>query len=174
MYSIIEAESQFQNTCNTKGCAYGIGPAQIVQSTFDEQCEGNINNEQDNLECAAKMLKNGDYWRWEQSWNKWLPKIATSTRNNILKLCSCIHGIRSREIFIKGNAKDIPTGDPPTLGALAKFYYPSTRSYHVALITNMNSESFTVYETNFSKCKEGRRKVFYQDPALIGFYSSDG
>jgi len=68
---IANAESEFVNKCNTGGCRYGIGVFQIVQTTFNEQCQGNIYNNADNINCAIKMMSKNQYWRWNQSKSCW-------------------------------------------------------------------------------------------------------
>ena len=167
LYSIVEAESQFQNVCNTKGCRYGIGPAQIVQSTFDEQCEGDINNVDDNLTCAAKLLNKGDYWRWEQSWNKWLPKIDSKLAYKIRTLCSCMWGLRAMGINLKGNATDLIPNSTPTIGGVVKLIY--NRIGHAAKITKFTKDGMLVRETNYKKCAWTTREIAFNDPAIAGF-----
>ena len=167
LYSIVEAESQFQNVCNTKGCRYGIGPAQIVQSTFDERCIGDVNNIDDNLSCAAKLLVNGDYWRWEQSWDKWLPKIDPKLAYKIKIKCSCVQYAQHLGIKIKGNASSFIPNSMPEVGTLALFRYPTA---HIALVTSLGGETFTVDESNWKPCIIAKRTVRYDNAALIGFY----
>ena len=167
LLEIVRAESQFENKCNIKGCKYGIGLAQIVQSTFDEQCEGDVKSEEDNLTCAAKMLRNGDYWRWEQSWDKWLPKIDQKLANKIKVSCSCVAYVQSKGIKIKGNASSFMPNSTPAVGTLALFRYPSA---HVAVVVSLGAENFTVDEANWKPCVIGRRTVSYSNAALIGFY----
>lgn len=70
--AIAEAESDFRNICNEKyGCSRGIGVYQIGQTTFDEQCEGNIFENKNNIDCAISMMSQNQYWRWKQSYGKW-------------------------------------------------------------------------------------------------------
>lgn len=68
---IANAESEFRNVNNTNGSKFGIGIFQIVQSTFDEQCQGDIYNEADNINCAIKMMSKNQYYRWNPSKLKW-------------------------------------------------------------------------------------------------------
>lgn len=83
-YEITRAESHFRNICNTDGCRYGIGPMQIVRSTFKEQCEGDVFNTEDNITCGLTMLERGHYWRWQQSVDKWFPKLSKKARKKII------------------------------------------------------------------------------------------
>ena len=167
LLEIVRAESQFENKCNTKGCKYGIGLAQIVQSTFDEQCEGDVKNEEDNLTCAAKMLKNGDYWRWEQSWDKWLPKIDPDLAYKIKISCSCVQYAQHKGIKIKGNASSFMPNSTPAVGTLALFRYPSA---HVAEVVWLGAEIFMVDESNWKPCVIAKRIVRYDNIGLIGFH----
>ena len=68
---IAECESGFRNVCNVYSCDNGIGIYQILQSTFEEQCDGDVYNARDNIDCALKMLKDGQLWRWDQSRHCW-------------------------------------------------------------------------------------------------------
>jgi len=83
-HAITHAESNFRNVCNTDGCRYGIGPMQIVKSTFQEQCEGDVFNQEDNIKCGFLMLGRGHYWRWQQSIDKWFPKLSKKAQKRIL------------------------------------------------------------------------------------------
>ncbi|MEK7503245.1 MAG: hypothetical protein AAB556_02255 [Patescibacteria group bacterium] len=83
-HAITNAESDFRNICNTEGCRYGIGPMQIVRSTFEEQCQGNVFNQEDNIKCGLTMLKRGHYWRWYQSVDKWFLKLSKKAQKRIL------------------------------------------------------------------------------------------
>jgi hypothetical protein len=64
---IARCESGFRNVCNVQTCDNGRGPYQFLASTFDEQCEGDVDNAQDNIDCGIKLMKAGQYWRWKQS-----------------------------------------------------------------------------------------------------------
>ncbi len=81
---IAEAESypQLFNTCHcdygqphdrtcVENCQKGISIYKIVQSTFDEQCEGDVYNIKDNIDCGILMMSKSQYWRWEKSVKKW-------------------------------------------------------------------------------------------------------
>lgn len=171
--AIVEAESQFKNICNSEGCEYGIGIFQIVQSTFDEQCEGDVYNEEDNINCGIKLLKQGDYWRWEQSKDKWFPKIATSTRDNISFLCSCMAGLNAWGLKIPGNARELTPNTSPAIGRVALFKYnegKDVNDFHAALITGFTKNGFKIKETNFKKCRYTERFISWNDKFLRGFY----
>jgi hypothetical protein len=65
-------ESNYRNICNQKyGCRGGIGIYQIVQSTFDEQCEGDPHDIRDNIECGVKMMSKSYYHKWLPSQHCW-------------------------------------------------------------------------------------------------------
>ena len=160
---IVEVESHFQNVCNADGCEYGIGPAQIVQSTFDEQCKGNINNVSDNLWCMAQLIDKEEYWRWEQSMDKWLYKLSPKTRDYVKVRCECMSYARSQGINIPlgTDINTIKSNSPPTIGGLAIFSYDGIG--HVAIITGFRDDGFTVKESNFEKCKISERFAKWDD-----------
>lgn len=59
------AESHFTNKCNTTSCAYGIGPLQIIQSTFNSfKCAGSVYNADDNIICGVRIMKDGGFGHW--------------------------------------------------------------------------------------------------------------
>lgn len=74
LFKIIECESNFRNICNYDGCRYGIGVAQIIQTTAD-YCskklgkEINPYNPMDNIECANWLIENEGVRHWKQSVN---------------------------------------------------------------------------------------------------------
>ena len=68
---IAHCESKFKNVPNSDGSRYGIGVMQIVQTTFDENCEGDVWNADDNIRCAVKMMAKGELWRWDMSRHCW-------------------------------------------------------------------------------------------------------
>ena len=78
-------------------------------------------------------------------------------------------GLWHKGIKIKGNAKDVITNSTPFVGAVVKFFYKSTNTYHVALLTKFTKNGFITWETNFRDCQETTREVYWNDPALIGF-----
>ena len=169
--AIGKAESDYLNVCNRQySCIAGIGPMQIVQSTFDEQCSGEIHNVINNVRCGIKMIANEEYWRWQQSMDKWLPTLSEETRNKILSSCSCVKGLRSFGIPIRANknAKDLPTNGTMRIGNVALFNYNGV--YHAALITGININGFSIKETNYVKCKYTEREIRYTDKSIRGFY----
>jgi len=64
-------ESTYRNVCNIGGCEYGQGIYQFVLGTWNEQCEGDIDNPKDNIDCAIKLFSKGEYWRWNSSKGCW-------------------------------------------------------------------------------------------------------
>ena len=79
-HAITRAESDFRNTYNTEGCRYGIGPMQIVKSTFEEQCVGDVYNTEDNIRCGLMLIEQRELWRWKQSAHRWLPVLRKDLR----------------------------------------------------------------------------------------------
>lgn len=103
------AENSNGAECNLEiGCRGGIGPMMFVQSTFDEQCEGDVYTDYDNIACGFKLIDKGELYRWKQSaWNMsnhagWLERLSTTTRAYALNIlrekalidCSCVTYMR--------------------------------------------------------------------------------
>jgi hypothetical protein len=53
-------------------------------------------------------------------------------------------------------------------GVLAIFKYQKLS--HVAVVKDIYENGFTIYESNFSSCKEGERFIPFGDKSLVGFY----
>ena len=169
--AIVGAESQFKNVCNKDGCLYGIGPFMIVQSTFDEQCSGTSTSTLDNLKCGFKMIKEEQYWRWDESWNKWLPKLSTTTQDYIKERCFCVYavnkwGLKTPAVW---EASEIKSNSTPGIGVGILMDYEGIG--HIALIRAITRDGFWVREANYIKCKITERLVPYNDPHIVGFYS---
>ncbi len=166
--AIITAESHFRNECNKEyGCLGGIGLFQIVQSTFDEQCEGDVYDVEDNVRCGFKLLERGDYWRWSQSFDEWVQKLKP---RDIPVACSCIKAARlfGAELPLNTNASELKPNTTIFEGVLALFSYD--KSDHAATVTKIGDSSFSVLEGNYIKCKMIEREVDFNDPFLKGFY----
>ncbi len=68
---IAEAESDFRNICNHQSCLLGEGIFQFEPITWEEQCEGEVDNIKDNIDCAIKLFSRDEYWRWNPSRHEW-------------------------------------------------------------------------------------------------------
>ena len=131
MTAIHRAENPDGDECNRElGCLGGIGPMMITQSTFDEQCEGNVYNEDDNLRCGFKMIENEEYWRWNPTMEMWLYKLPPEIRDYVKVRCECLSYVRSKGIDIKN--LDIEPNSPPVIGAIILFDYDGVS--HVGIL----------------------------------------
>lgn len=65
---------------------------------------------------------------------------------------------------------EITPNTTPKVGAVAIFYYGSVK--HVAIITSLEEDGFTVDEANYSHCLKGSRKIAWNDTRLRGFYEA--
>ena len=68
---IAKAESDFRNICCYKGCEFGQGIYQFEPITWEEQCEGEVDNIKNNIDCAIKLFSRDEYWRWNSSRSEW-------------------------------------------------------------------------------------------------------
>ncbi len=168
--AIAEAESDFINVCNKEiGCFGGIGVFQIVQSTFDEQCRGDVYDMEDNIFCGVRMIANREFWRWRPSaevWTEILGPAGTPYE------CSCIKTARhyGADIPLNTNAEDLYPNTTPHEGAVALFRYGPTA--HAGTMEAPQQEGFWMNEGNLERCRKTRRFIKWTDSRLIGF--SDG
>ena len=77
--------------------------------------------------------------------------------------------------FVKTQVKDLPKmkdivpNANRAVGTVAVFQYK--KSKHIALVTEVHDTYFIVRESNFNPCELSKRKVYYDDKNLLGFYS---
>jgi hypothetical protein len=85
--------------------------------------------------------------------------------------CSCVQYAISLGADIPlVDASRIPaTTSQPYIGATAVFYYPDSGLHHVAVVTAVQDDSFTVHEANYLPCEAGTRLVSLDDRRLLGF-----
>lgn len=182
--AIADAESRFINECNTNGCKYGIGPFQIVQSTFDEQCSGtgtpimtDVYNAEDNIQCGVKMISEKQYDRWYRySGDDWFPTLSPEDQREIYEYitldCSCVGYARSLSTYQPPkviNALDIPvTQTKPLPGAWVLFTYN-----HVGFVISGSdySQEITILEENYEgDCIISSRTLNINDKSIRGYY----
>ena len=63
----------------------------------------------------------------------------------------------------------IKSNATPAVGRVAIFSYKGVK--HIALITKLNTSTFSVKEANYHPALISTREVSYNDKSLIGFYS---
>lgn len=56
-----------------------------------------------------------------------------------------------------------------TFNDIAVFYYPASGLYHFAKVTGQGAGYFTTDETNLEAGVRTQRKVYFNDPRLVGF-----
>lgn len=169
---IARIESNFINECKNNDCSTGIGIYQISQSVFDEyKCKGSVFNVDDNIKCGIYLIKNNEYQIWEDEYDEWFILLSEKNKKDISEKCSCVTGARSfgGNIPIGTNANELIPNSKPYVGGIVIFKYDNNL-YHVAVIEKMNDKYMTVHETNFVRCHETIRNVYYDDPNIFGFY----
>lgn len=70
-YWVAQCESEFLNVPNRNGGTYGKGIYQFVQNTWDGNCEGDIWDVEDNVNCGTRLLSYGHTWHWGTSTTEW-------------------------------------------------------------------------------------------------------
>ena len=99
--------------------------------------------------------------------------VATTTPTTTpLWLCSCMHGLATKGIFLKGNAIDqIPNSTPVVGGVVLLKYYENVG--HVALIQKFTEKGMIVWETNYKPCQATTREILWSDIHIVGFIDPD-
>lgn len=176
--AIVSAESDYRNVCNTNGCRYGIGVFQIVQSTFDEQCEGSPYIIEDNVKCGMKMIAQKDFFRWKQSMPKWFPELSDETKNYVLDnsyMCSCVSYMRELgHTFPRiPDPSYLQPNSPPFIGGIVLIQYPDY--WHMGIINDIRPGGVIYQDRRLlnGKCIETMRWLGFDDKRLRGFYKSE-
>lgn len=165
------AESNFNPLAqNSESTAKGV--FQFLDNTM---CKGDALNEDDNISCYFYYAEKNEYWRWTASIDIWYPKLSEEAQNHVDQYlnCSCVEGLRSFGVTLPPspfNASEFTPNTTIHIGAVVIFNYEIGGS-HVALVTNLNHETFSILEWNYKKCMETQRDVLYNDNSIIGFYS---
>ena len=88
--------------------------------------------------------------------------------------CSCVTYLRSLGVDVPLiDAKWMQTfvKSVPTVGSVVLMSYGNAvEKNHVALVTSLGEDYFTVKEANYTPCKQGERVVKFSDKAIVGFW----
>lgn len=166
--AIASAESDYYyNAKNPNSTAKGV--FQILEGTWEEQCEGDPYNPEDNIACGIKMLENQDYWRWSESQPVWFQDISTSTREMIIEQCNCGIFARNRGLNFKPveYVEELEPNGRPMIGGGVLFTYG-----HLAVITKIEEDGFWIIESNYRRCKVSERFIKWGDNTIKGFIGS--
>lgn len=168
--AIAKAESSLNPEAQSKKSS-AKGLFQILDGTWKEsECEGESLDEDDNIECAIKIYKEKGIAPWISSYEAWSKDIATSTKDKIDTLCSCMSYINSQGIPLKGDAIDLKPSSNPKVGGVAIFRYNNTiEGGHAGIIKRFTKKGFIIQETNWKRCQKTEREVFWTDQFLKGF-----
>ena len=83
--------------------------------------------------------------------------------------CSCVTYARQFvDIPPKTDAIDLKPNSQPYEGGAVLLNYKGIG--HIAIIVSLKGEYMLVKESNYKECEYTTRKLFYDDPAIVGFY----
>uniref|UniRef100_A0A6H1ZTX5 Uncharacterized protein n=1 Tax=viral metagenome TaxID=1070528 RepID=A0A6H1ZTX5_9ZZZZ len=184
--AIHKAENPNNEECNSDGCKFGIGPMQIVQSTFDEQCNGDVYNENDNIQCGIELIDAGQLQRWKQSaWDMpkhqgWLNRLSTTTReyalgilnDNELEKCSCLAYMRElgHDFPRVPDPSYLKPNSPPVIGGLILLDF---KLPHIGEVLDFRPGVILYKERILfnGQCSTKINWISYGDKRIRGFYS---
>ncbi len=102
--------------------------------------------------------------------NEW---VAQDKANSIkYGFCSCVIFVKRLTGYdeVVGAAKNWPTNaEAPTVGGVV--ILNESKIGHVAYITSVDGESFTISEANFKNCQRSSRTLNISDKDIIGFWN---
>lgn len=151
LYNIIDGESRW-NVDVPDGAAGEIGIAQILPTAHPNLTREQMSDPLFSLQFVIDEIKKGNQWKWVG--------------------CSCVQFARALGVKIppKTDAKDLKPNATPQIGGLVLLKYGKLD--HVATITSLGSQDFSVREANYqSPCQITKRTITYQDKAIRGFWS---
>ena len=149
LFNLVQNESRWvPDAIGDGGTSYGL--VQINCKYLPLHCE-NANDPEFALRFAAQTIKYDTAWKYFTS-------------------CSCIQGLKSWGVKVKGNASNLIPNTAPFVGAVALFRYGNV--HHAALITAIYADHFVVKETNYSPCAKTIRKVDFDDPRITGYWTN--
>lgn len=110
-----------------------------------------------------------DYAGAERLYQEW--KAA-----QIKETCSCVAFVKRLTGFDKsiGYAKNWPrNSEVPVIGGVvitSESSFDTFRTGHVAYILDINDDTLTLLEANYSRCKQTTRKIKVADKKIIGYW----
>ncbi len=99
---------------------------------------------------------------------------ADKAKQTTSGFCSCVNFAKRLTGYasVVGAAKNWPTNiDRATVGGVVVL--KESVSGHVAYITSVSDNSFTVAEANYISCKKSNRVISLTDPEIIGFWANN-
>ncbi len=101
--------------------------------------------------------------------------IAQNNANSVkLGFCSCVTFVKRLTGYdqVVGAAKNWPTNsEQPQVGGVVVLN--ESKVGHVAYITAVGQDSFTVAEANYISCEKSNRVISLNDPAIMGFWTNN-
>ena len=91
-------------------------------------------------------------------------------KENLWTACNCYSLVKTRVNNLP-RMKDITPNSTLGRGVVAILDYSGTK--HVAVVESVDSDSFVVFEANYTPCMIGRRTVRKDDPQIVGFYRNN-
>ncbi len=102
-----------------------------------------------------------------------VPNIETEKKVNLSVhpdsvLCNCVE-------YTRQYRPDLPSMDAgafvvstttPSVGAVAKMFYPRSGLYHLAVVEEVGDGWITIRDANYTPCKETVRKIWLPDRVL--------
>jgi hypothetical protein len=170
LLAIAEVESNFNpNARNPESTATGL--FQFTQDTWNEKCNGIRTNIKDSTLCAKKLLEQGQYYRWESSITKWLPKLSQQRQIDIVGYeCSCIAYMRElgHDFPKVPDPSYLEPNSPPKIGGLVLLDYTFP---HIGEIIDFRPEVLFFKERVLlnGRCLTRINHIRYDNPNIRGF-----
>lgn len=127
------------------GCSYGLTQQNTCTTkvTKEEALDPEIA-----LEIAANDIKKGTEYRYTS--------------------CNCYGFVKANFVPNLPKMAQIQPNSRARAGSVAIFYYSGVK--HVAYVESVTEQGVNIRESNFTKCKVGRRFIDNDDPHLAGYW----
>jgi len=98
------------------------------------------------------------------------PSEPEPTQVSQAELCSCVKLARRHIPALPPirTPGDITPNTTPFVGAAVLLKYGAV--HHIAVITAINENSFSIIESNYKRCQITEREIRYDDPRIRGFW----
>lgn len=136
-----------------------VFPNKVISQTIQSYDEARITN-------PTLVYSTPDY----KSVSEWIAEDKSNSIN--YGFCSCVIFVKRLTGYDKvvGEAKNWPTNSEiPSIGGVVVLDEGNVG--HVAYITSVNGDSFTISEANYIICQRSSRTLNISDKSIMGFWN---
>jgi len=146
LHNLIYSESRWDPNADN---GYDRGIVQINRASWTEISDEQAFDPIWAMEWAAEKIAQGEAYKWTA--------------------CNCYSLVKTR-IKLPKMAEIVPNNPYPKVKGVIILQYGFVK--HIALIESVKEDGIHVLESNFKPCLVARRVIDFNDPRIVGFWSS--